>query len=85
MGENSTWWQQMRSSVMDSSGKKKKKLFTLVASNNRIYADVISKLRLLDRKRCGALRSTRDGQLFPTSTYGLCVLLLRLQTGDRPC
>jgi hypothetical protein len=85
MGETGTWWQRIKNSVMDSSGNKKKRLFSLMATNNRIYADVISKLRLLDRKRCGALRSTRNGQLLRTSTYGLCVLLLRLQTGDRPC
>jgi hypothetical protein len=59
MGETGTWWQRIKNQVMDSSGNKKKRLISLMATNNRIYIDVISKLRLLDKKRWGIDKRNR--------------------------
>jgi hypothetical protein len=59
MAGQNTWWEGIKNSVMDSSGNKKKRLISLMATNNRIYADMISKLRLLDRKRWGIDKRNR--------------------------
>ena len=53
MGETGTLWQRIRTFTDNRGSAKKKRLFSLMATNNRIYADVIAKLRLLDRKRPG--------------------------------
>ena len=44
---------RMRSAMNVREESRKRKLFQLVARNNKIYSDILIRLRLLDRKRPG--------------------------------